>query len=90
MNKLYNPKGYYFGNGFNISAIVITFIEAFIALIGEFVDVLNPLYQISWFVGTVSAFGLYLIFAPKQVRIEKGDACEQEEQSGMERQRMLH
>lgn len=80
LNKLYNPKGYNFGNGYHVSAIVITFVAAFVTLSGAVVEVLDPLYEFSWFIGTGLAFVLYLIFTPKQA--SKEHQIPEEDESG--------
>lgn len=61
LNALYDAeKGrYYYTKGFNIKAIVTTIVAGVICLIGNFVPVLKPLYDMSWFVGIITAFILY-------------------------------
>ncbi|MED4455032.1 allantoin permease [Metabacillus fastidiosus] len=60
--ELYSEDGqYFYKNGFNPSAYIATIVAGGIALIGQFVPFFKPLYDISWFVGTFTAFGLYII-----------------------------
>lgn len=60
--ELYSEDGqYFYKNGFNPSAYIATIVAGVIALIGQFVPFFKPLYDLSWFVGTFVAFGLYII-----------------------------
>ncbi|WNS76910.1 NCS1 family nucleobase:cation symporter [Bacillus sp. DTU_2020_1000418_1_SI_GHA_SEK_038] len=62
LNELYAKKGKYnYKNGFNVNAIITTIIAGVICLIGNFVPVLKPLYDMSWFVGIISAFIIYTL-----------------------------
>lgn len=61
LNALYDTKKgkYHYTNGFNINAILTTIIAGVVCLIGNFVPFLKPLYDMSWFVGIITAFILY-------------------------------
>ena len=57
-----SKKGrYYYTKGFNVNAIVTTIIAGVVCLIGNFVPFLKPLYDMSWFVGIITAFILYTV-----------------------------
>lgn len=47
---------------FNIPAILTTFLAGSISLLGKFIPILEPLYQVSWFSGILVSIFLYLIF----------------------------
>lgn len=67
LNELYAKKGKYtYNKGFNINAIITLIIAAVLCLIGNFVPFFAPLYEMSWIVGIVSAFVIYIIIAPKK------------------------
>lgn len=63
LNALYDSKKgkYYYTKGFNVNAIVTTIFAGAICLIGNFVPILKPLYDMSWFVGIITAFILYTL-----------------------------
>ena len=63
MNALYDAKKgrYHYKNGFNINAIVTTFVAGVVCLIGNVVPFFRPLYDMSWFVGIIVAFILYTV-----------------------------
>ncbi|WHY85162.1 NCS1 family nucleobase:cation symporter [Neobacillus novalis] len=66
MKDLYSANGMYkYRNGFNIPALVTTAIAGVISLIGQFVPVFKPLYDMSFFTGTITAFILYILFVKK-------------------------
>ncbi|MGN7388730.1 cytosine permease [Sporosarcina sp. SAFN-015] len=68
MNALYDAKKgrYHYQKGFNINAIVTTIIAGVICLIGNFIPMLKPLYDMSWFVGIITAFILYTLLELRQ------------------------
>ena len=51
-----------FSNGVNWPALLATLFAGCISLIGRFIDILEPIYNISWFTGIVSSIVLYLLF----------------------------
>ena len=58
--ELYSKNGKYnYKSGFNVNALVTTVIAGMLSLIGNFVPFFKPLYDMSWFVGIISAFILY-------------------------------
>lgn len=58
--ELYSKNGKYnYKSGFNVNALVTTVIAGVLSLIGNFVPFFKPLYDMSWFVGIISAFILY-------------------------------
>ncbi|KAB2337252.1 allantoin permease [Cytobacillus depressus] len=62
LNELYEKKGKYnYRNGFNLNAIITTIVAGVLCLIGNFVPFFKPLYDISWFVGIITAFILYTL-----------------------------
>lgn len=62
INELYSKNGKYnYKNGYNVNAIVATIIGAVLSLIGQFVPFFKALYDISWFVGIVSAIVIYIL-----------------------------
>ncbi|WP_222928821.1 allantoin permease [Neobacillus piezotolerans] len=62
LNELYAPKGKYnYKNGFNIIAIITMIIAGILCLGGNFLPLLKPLYDMSWFVGIISAFIIYTL-----------------------------
>ena len=56
---------YSYQNGFNMQAIITLIIAGVISLIGQFVPVFKPLYDMSFFTGTIIAFILYSLIAKK-------------------------
>ncbi|TQR18752.1 allantoin permease [Psychrobacillus soli] len=68
MNGLYRSNNTYsYQNGFNMQAIITLIIAGVISLIGQFVPVFKPLYDMSFFTGTIIAFILYSLIAKKGV-----------------------
>ncbi|MFJ7973216.1 NCS1 family nucleobase:cation symporter-1 [Psychrobacillus sp. NPDC096389] len=72
-NKRIDLKGLYsssntysYRNGFNFKAIIALVIAGVISLIGQFVAVFKPLYDMSFFTGTIIAFILYSLIAKKR------------------------
>lgn len=62
LGELYSKNGKYNSkNGFNQNAIITLVIAGLLCLIGNFVPFFKPLYDMSWFVGIISAFILYSI-----------------------------
>ncbi|MHA6250804.1 allantoin permease [Oceanobacillus sp. CAU 1775] len=62
IDHLFSKQGkYHYKNGFNYNAIITLVISGVLSLIGNFVPFLEPLYTISWFVGIISAFIIYLL-----------------------------
>ena len=74
LNALYDSKKgkYYYNRGFNVNANVTTIIAGVVCLIGNFVPFLKPLYDMSWFVGIITAFILYT--ALETVRLKRTSA----------------
>ncbi|ALC92632.1 allantoin permease [Bacillus sp. FJAT-18017] len=63
LHELYAKKGKYnYKNGFNVNAIITTVIAGILCLAGNFLPILKPLYDMSWFVGIISAFIIYTLF----------------------------
>lgn len=71
LNALYDSKKgkYYYQKGFNINAIATTIIAGVFCLIGNFVPFLKPLYDMSWFIGIITAFVLYTVL--ESVRLKR-------------------
>ncbi|SES38034.1 cytosine permease [Psychrobacillus sp. OK032] len=68
MNGLYgSSNSYSYQNGFNMQAIITLIIASVISLIGQFVPVFKPLYDMSFFTGTIIAFILYSLIAKKTI-----------------------
>lgn len=62
LNELFSKTGKYnYRNGFNYNAIIALIIAGVLSLIGNFVSFFEALYMISWFVGIISAFIIYLL-----------------------------
>ena len=60
LQELYSKNGKYtYQKGYNVNAIITTVIAGVLSLIGMFVPFFAPLYDISWFVGVVSAMIIY-------------------------------
>lgn len=70
LNALYDAKKgkYYYKKGFNVNAILTTVIAGIICLIGNFIPFLKPLYDMSWFVGIITAFLLYTLLELRRVK----------------------
>lgn len=63
IDALYSGKGSYeYNKGYNVPAFVVTIIAAVVSLIGQFVPVFKPIYDMSWIVGTGLAFILYFLW----------------------------
>jgi len=63
---LYKKSGIYtYSNGFNIAAIVAFAVGGVLAIVGKWVPVLEPLYNLSWFTGFIVAFGIYYLMMKK-------------------------
>lgn len=63
LDALYSGKGIYeYSKGYNVPAFVVTIIAAVVSLIGQFVPVFKPIYDMSWIVGTGLAFLLYFLW----------------------------
>lgn len=61
LKELYSRNGKYnYKNGFNINAIITLVIAGVLCLIGLFVPFFQPLYEMSWIVGIVAAFIIYI------------------------------
>ncbi|MBT2699906.1 hypothetical protein J7E79_21305 [Bacillus sp. ISL-40] len=63
LQELYFPncKGR-FSNGVNWPALLTTLFAGCTSLIGRFIDILEPIYNISWFTGIIVSVVLYLLF----------------------------
>ncbi|WP_251032713.1 cytosine permease [Bacillus sp. ISL-7] len=63
LQELYfpNSKGR-FSNGVNWPALLTTLFAGCTSLIGRFIDILEPIYNISWFTGIIVSVVLYLLF----------------------------
>lgn len=57
---------YSYQNGFNMQAIITLIVAGVISLIGQFVPMFKPLYDASFFTGTIIAFVLYSLIAKRQ------------------------
>lgn len=72
LKELYSSKGKYnYGNGFNMNAIITTIIAGVLSLIGNFVPFFAPLYEMSWFVGIITAFILYSLLEIPTIKENK-------------------
>lgn len=75
LNELYSHNGKYnYQNGVNVNAIITTIVAGVLSLIGMFVPIFDALYQMSWFVGIISAFILYTVL--ERMRIKRSDQKE--------------
>ncbi|MCM3712261.1 allantoin permease [Sporosarcina luteola] len=62
LGELYSKNGKYnYKNGFNENALITLVVSGVLCLIGNFVPFFEPLYDMSWFVGIISAFVLYSV-----------------------------
>ncbi|MGF6952539.1 allantoin permease [Neobacillus sp. B4I6] len=63
LQELYFPncKGR-FSYGVNWPALLTTIFAGCTSLIGRFIDILEPIYNISWFTGIIVSVALYLLF----------------------------
>ncbi|MBB2482385.1 NCS1 family nucleobase:cation symporter-1 [Bacillus sp. APMAM] len=61
MKDLYSYQGQYmYFKGYNYRAFLATVVGAIIALIGQFVPAMKGVYEVSWFVGVILAFFIYI------------------------------
>ncbi|WP_316572321.1 allantoin permease [Neobacillus sp. YIM B06451] len=69
LGELYSKEGKYnYKNGFNVNALITATIAGVLCLIGNFVPLFKPLYEISWFVGVISAFIIYIILEMRSTK----------------------
>ncbi|WP_409272147.1 allantoin permease [Neobacillus sp. SCS-31] len=69
LGELYSKDGKYnYKNGFNVNALITATIAGVLCLIGNFVPLLKPLYEISWFVGVISAFIIYIVLQMRSIK----------------------
>lgn len=63
LDTLYTKAGDYkfYDNGFNATAFSVTLIAVVLSLGGKFIPLLEPLSRVSWFVGVITAFILYVL-----------------------------
>lgn len=62
LKELYSNHGKYnYKNGFNVNAIITLTIAGTLCLIGIFIPLFKPLYEMSWIVGIISAFIIYIL-----------------------------
>lgn len=65
--ELYKENGAYsYSSGFNPSAMISLGIGVFVAIIGNYVPALVPLYKLSWFSGFIVSFVLYYVLMKKK------------------------
>ena len=69
LDTLYTEDGNYkyYDNGFNTTAFVVTLISVILSLGGKFIPLLEPLSRISWFVGVITAFVLYVLIKRRTI-----------------------
>jgi allantoin permease len=68
MNELYSAKGKYsYSNGVHVPAIIATLGAGFISLIGQFVPFFKPLYDVSFFTGSILASIIYFTLVTKRL-----------------------
>lgn len=69
LDTLYAESGNYnyYDNGFNSVAFIVTLVAVVLSLGGKFLEVLEPLSRVSWFVGVISAFCLYALIKSRAV-----------------------
>lgn len=69
LRELYskNPK-YNYRNGFNVNALLTLAVAGVLCLIGNFIPFFKPLYDMSWFVGIISAFILYSVLEMRNIK----------------------
>ncbi|MFC5587963.1 NCS1 family nucleobase:cation symporter [Sporosarcina soli] len=69
LGELYSKKGKYnYKNGFNVNALITTAVAGVLSLIGNFVPFFEPLYDMSWFVGIITAFILYSVLEMRNIK----------------------
>lgn len=82
IKELYAGEGKYrYHNGFNINAIITTVVAGVICLIGNFIPFFKPLYDISWFVGVISAITIYCLLeisSTKGIKLQRVGKLNQE------------
>ncbi|MNC23858.1 putative allantoin permease [compost metagenome] len=63
LDTLYTKAGDYkfYDNGFNVTAFSVTLIAVVLSLGGKFIPLFEPLSRVSWFVGVITAFVLYVL-----------------------------
>ncbi|WP_026691939.1 NCS1 family nucleobase:cation symporter-1 [Peribacillus kribbensis] len=62
MKDLYTYRGeYMYYKGYNYRAFLATVVGAVLALIGQFVPAMKNVYEVSWFVGVITAYILYIV-----------------------------
>ncbi|MFS0690646.1 NCS1 family nucleobase:cation symporter [Sporosarcina sp. 179-K 8C2 HS] len=67
LGELYSKNGKYnYKNGFNGNALITLAFSGVLCLIGNFVSFFEPLYEMSWFVGIISAFILYSVLETRR------------------------
>ncbi|MCM3744497.1 NCS1 family nucleobase:cation symporter [Sporosarcina luteola] len=67
LGELYSKNGKYnYKNGFNENALITLVVSGVLCLIGNFVPFFEPLYDMSWFVGIISAFVLYSLLETRR------------------------
>jgi allantoin permease len=69
LDTLYTKPGDYkfYENGFNVTAFSVTLIAVVVSLGGKFIPFLEPLSRVSWFVGVITAFVLYVLLKKRDV-----------------------
>ena len=69
LDTLYTEPGNYkyYDNGFNSVAFIVTLFAVLLSLGGKFIEILEPLSRVSWFVGVISAFCLYALIKSRAV-----------------------
>ncbi|MFC5603679.1 allantoin permease [Sporosarcina koreensis] len=67
LGELYSKGGKYnYAKGFNANAIITLVVAGTLCLIGNFIPFFKPLYDMSWFVGIISAFILYSVLEKRR------------------------
>lgn len=69
LDTLYTEPGNYkyYDNGFNTVAFIVTLFAVLLSLGGKFIETLEPLSRVSWFVGVICAFCLYALIKSRTV-----------------------
>ncbi|WP_159567673.1 allantoin transporter [Budvicia diplopodorum] len=72
LDALYTPPGNYnyFEHGFNVVAFAVTIVSVVLSLGGKFIPLFEPLSRVSWFVGVISAFALYIVFKRRETVLQ--------------------
>ncbi|WP_252501622.1 NCS1 family nucleobase:cation symporter [Sporosarcina sp. Marseille-Q4943] len=69
LGELYSKNGKYnYKNGFNGNALITLAVSGVLCLIGNVVSFFEPLYEMSWFVGIISAFILYSLLEKRRTK----------------------